>query len=304
MIKRLLVFCFIIVLVLEATVLAGEFQFRFANWPLTNFENHKILNSFSQTHFGVDIAAVEGEEVQAVADGKVYWTYSGGSHGISVGIEHSNGWRTTYLHLSEKSVKKGQEVKASDIIGKTGITGSGRDAVEPHLHFALITDPNADVSNYSQRYGDPLAYGPVIQKPADEPAQQPAEHEQPVMNDLPVEVQPKQEPAIQSTGQLSANILKSSLKLNNVKAKANKIEIKSIETNSLMLSSKILKNALRQHLLRAEEKITEVPVLNTRLEPSKSGDKGRIVIYWLILAAIGYLYHCTRPVTRFKSLVF
>ncbi len=156
---------FLVLLVCVNPVIAQETDFRFSSWPLDNFEKREVIKSVNlnkkEPHTGVDIAAKDGEEVKAVADGRVYWTYSGGRHGISVGIEHENGWRTTYLHLSEKVVKRGQTVKASDVIGKVGTSGSGRDSEASHLHFALIIDSKASVKDMDKRYGNPLAYAPV-----------------------------------------------------------------------------------------------------------------------------------------------
>ena len=162
--KRFL-FGLLIVFLCVNTISAQEKDFHFSNWPLTDFEKRKVIKPLNldkkESHTGMDVSAKVGEEVKAVADGRVYWTYSGGAHGVSVGIEHENGWRTTYLHLSERLVKRGQTVRAADVIGKVGVTGSGRDSEVSHLHFALIINPKVSVEDLSNRYGDPLAYGSV-----------------------------------------------------------------------------------------------------------------------------------------------
>lgn len=313
MFKRLLVVGFILVVAVRGVVVAEEAAFRFSNWPLADFSSREILNPFSGSHFGVDIAADEGEEVKAVADGTVYWTYSSGSHGISVGVEHPNGFRTTYLHLSERLVKKGQEVKASDLIGRVGTTGSGRDAAEPHLHFALIIDPSADVSNYSQRYGDPLAYGPVEQKPAEESVEQPAVQEQPVaiiadeapglvseaINEPVAQLQVSPEPAIKKAGQLADKSLEPGKNIHYLKEKEsrrreeNTRRIIPIETKPINESAKLLREALKPkpHLPKVEKGAARKPNLNSQVEPSKAGNRGIILLYWLGLAAVGYLYY-------------
>jgi len=191
MLKRALFVLLIFLLVANTVVLAEEAEFRFSNWPLEGFEKRPILTPFSNSHFGVDVAGNEGEDVKAAADGKVYWTYSGGSNGISVGIEHLNGWRTTYLHLSERLVKKGQEVKANDLIGKVGRTGSGRDAEETHLHFALIVDPKSGIEDSAKRYANPLLYAPLTitnepPKKEEEPVPVPGPQQQPAP-EIPLE---------------------------------------------------------------------------------------------------------------------
>ncbi|RJQ31782.1 MAG: M23 family metallopeptidase [Actinobacteria bacterium] len=136
-------------------------QLRFNQWPLDNWDKREVLKQFDNTHYGVDISAEEQETVVAPLAGKIYWTYSGGSHGIAVGIEHDGLWRTTYLHMSERLVKKGEQVVAGQPIGKVGVTGGGRDSQPSHLHFALITNPLATIEDPMQRYGNPLDFGPI-----------------------------------------------------------------------------------------------------------------------------------------------
>lgn len=173
MFKRVVVILVLVGIFNVSPGVAEVEQFRFSNWPLADFEQREVLKPFGEEHFGADIKAEVGEEVFAAANGIVYWTYSGGANGIAVGIEHENGWRTTYLHLSERSVKKGQSVKAGDIIGKVGITGTGRDSEAPHLHFGLIKNPAADINNPFERYANPLDFGPLAINSANE--EQPAE---------------------------------------------------------------------------------------------------------------------------------
>ena len=189
MLKKVLFIFLVFSLVANTVILAEDGQFRFPNWPLEGFENRTILTSFSDSHFGVDVAASEGEDVKAAADGKVYWTYSGGTNGISVGVEHLNGWRTTYLHLSERLVKKGQEIKAGELIGRVGKTGTGRDAEEAHLHFALIVNPKAGINEADKRYADPLLYAPLAvtsDPPSEEEELLPKPQEQPAP-EIPLE---------------------------------------------------------------------------------------------------------------------
>jgi murein DD-endopeptidase MepM/ murein hydrolase activator NlpD len=86
-------------------------------------------------HKGVDIAARHGTAVGAAAAGTVVKVgVSGSKGGNRVQIDHHNGLRTNYEHLSTFNVKEGDKVVAGDKIGEIGNTGKGTGA---HLHFAV-----------------------------------------------------------------------------------------------------------------------------------------------------------------------
>ncbi len=87
-----------------------------------------------EMHNGVDLRA-NYELVYSVLEGEVSsvgWDDNGG--GIFMKIKHSNGFETSYLHLSEVYYKTGERVKAGFIIGRSGNTGVSN---APHLHFAV-----------------------------------------------------------------------------------------------------------------------------------------------------------------------
>ncbi|NUT34280.1 MAG: M23 family metallopeptidase [Hamadaea sp.] len=86
-------------------------------------------------HAGVDLAAAEGTDILAVAAGTVIaagWNYSG--YGISVVIDHGDGYYTHYAHMNATSVTAGQQVAAGAVLGQEGSTG---DSTGPHLHFEV-----------------------------------------------------------------------------------------------------------------------------------------------------------------------
>ncbi len=86
-------------------------------------------------HMGVDFANVENTPEFAVMGGTVFgagWNYTG--YGISVVIDHHNGYFTHYAHMNKANVVEGQEVQAGDLIGWEGSTG---DSTGPHLHFEV-----------------------------------------------------------------------------------------------------------------------------------------------------------------------
>lgn len=105
----------------------------------------ELLAPFSQertgySHAGIDIRAVEGTPVFAIADGIVTkaapdskGVENGGGHMIFV--DFGNGTEGRYMHLSGYGVKTGDKVKAGQVIGFTGNTG---DSSTPHLHFEYL----------------------------------------------------------------------------------------------------------------------------------------------------------------------
>src|SRR5690606_10170891 len=87
-----------------------------------------------RVHRGVDIPLPEGTPVRAMGPGRV--THAGWmrGYGIAVIIEHGSGIVSLYAHLSEASVRVGQEVGGREVIGRSGRTGR---VTGPHLHFEV-----------------------------------------------------------------------------------------------------------------------------------------------------------------------
>jgi murein DD-endopeptidase MepM/ murein hydrolase activator NlpD len=104
-------------------------------------------------HRGVDLKAVYGQDVQAAASGTVVVSGEQGGYGTTVVIEHSDGSRTRYAHLSAASVPVGSRVEAGQEVGRAGKSGR---ATGTHLHFE-VTSPD----------GKPLPPGPWLQGRAD-----------------------------------------------------------------------------------------------------------------------------------------
>ena len=86
------------------------------------------------THTGLDIAAVTGTDIKVIADGTVISAGYSGSYGYLVKVDHGNGVETWYAHTSKMYVKKGDTVKAGDVIAAVGSTGN---STGPHLHLEI-----------------------------------------------------------------------------------------------------------------------------------------------------------------------
>ncbi len=85
-------------------------------------------------HTGLDIAARWGTPVYATADGRVEAATWRGGYGKSIIVDHGNGIKTLYGHLSSYSVRNGQRVKRNQKIAEVGSTGL---STAPHLHYEI-----------------------------------------------------------------------------------------------------------------------------------------------------------------------
>lgn len=93
-------------------------------------------------HTGVDYAAPTGTPVVACKFGKVLEAKDGvsfgPSYGLAVIIDHGQGVKAVYAHLSKINVKAGDKVAAGDKIGEIGSTGN---STGPHLHLEARITP-------------------------------------------------------------------------------------------------------------------------------------------------------------------
>jgi len=85
-------------------------------------------------HSGVDISVPPGTPVRVTADGIVVEAQWDGGFGKLVVVDHGNGLRTFYAHLSRIDVIPGQEVRLGQVVGGSGSTGR---ATAPHLHYEV-----------------------------------------------------------------------------------------------------------------------------------------------------------------------
>ena len=88
-------------------------------------------------HDGVDLDAALGSSVLAVADGTVLSAEFEDASGYILTLEHADGVRTQYAHLSEFCAAPGDAVQQGQIIAKTGDSGW---STGPHLHLAVQID--------------------------------------------------------------------------------------------------------------------------------------------------------------------
>lgn len=84
-------------------------------------------------HSGVDIAVPVGTPVVAPVDGTVVevWATARGGKQLAMTGE---GYRFGFAHLSVQRGKRGQKVKAGEVIALSGNTGA---STGPHVHFSV-----------------------------------------------------------------------------------------------------------------------------------------------------------------------
>lgn len=85
-------------------------------------------------HHGIDLAAEFGTPVITAAAGIVRSIDRDPWLGLTVTIDHGNGYSSVYAHLQETTVHVGSSVEDNDTIGRVGSTGL---STGPHLHFEL-----------------------------------------------------------------------------------------------------------------------------------------------------------------------
>ena len=97
---------------------------------------HPIYKT-KRPHRGTDYAAPRGTPVYAAGDGRVVEAGYTRPNGNYVFIQHGEGFKTHYLHLNKKRVKRGDRVKQGQVIGTVGSTGA---ATGPHLHYEFLVN--------------------------------------------------------------------------------------------------------------------------------------------------------------------
>lgn len=90
---------------------------------------------WGKMHEGLDIAGVSNRNIKSSDNGRVVSAGWNGNYGNCVIIDHGNGYRTLYGHLSSIAVSVGDVVEQGEKIGVMGSTG---DSTGTHLHFEIL----------------------------------------------------------------------------------------------------------------------------------------------------------------------
>ncbi len=104
-------------------------------WPVPNYRY--VSRWMNADHKGADIVAPTGTPIIAADSGVVEvagWHNHPYGYGNYVIIDHGNGWKTLYGHMSAFAVSTGQAVEAGQVIGYVGDTGYSFGS---HCHFEM-----------------------------------------------------------------------------------------------------------------------------------------------------------------------
>ncbi len=94
-----------------------------------------ISQGYSLFHPALDIAAPRGTEIKPIKDGVVEdISRSRVGYGNAIIVDHGNGIKSLYAHLSKIEVSGGDKVTVLDTIGNVGSTGRSTGS---HLHLEV-----------------------------------------------------------------------------------------------------------------------------------------------------------------------
>ena len=90
-----------------------------------------------EMHRGMDVAAPRGTPIVAAAAGVVTAAGLEEHYGLTVAIDHGNGYVTRYAHNMRNAVRVGTRVKRGQVIAYVGSTGRSSCT---HVHYEVLRD--------------------------------------------------------------------------------------------------------------------------------------------------------------------
>lgn len=128
----------------DGVVLDGDWMWPVKGQPkVTSLFGWRIspVDGVRRFHGGIDLIG-DDLAIRAVAAGTVVESTVDDVYGQRLVVDHGNGVKTTYSHLRQRNVKKGQYVRQGDVLGIMGRTGKSTGV---HLHFEVyVMDTLAD----------------------------------------------------------------------------------------------------------------------------------------------------------------
>lgn len=124
----------------KSTRRVGRFPLHYirVSSPYNPRRRHPISRRI-RPHKGIDLKARHGTPIYAPANGVVRFSGRQRGYGITLEIDHQNGYRTKYAHLSRimRSARRGRYVKKGQMVARVGNTGYSTGA---HLHYEVIVN--------------------------------------------------------------------------------------------------------------------------------------------------------------------
>ena len=107
-----------------------------------------------ERHTGWDMGVAEGTPILATARGEVIEaSMSDVGYGLHVIVDHGNGFKTLYGHMSKMNVQVGDRVEVGWVLGEVGSTGN---STGPHLHYEVrLNDAPVDPGPFVDRKHPP-----------------------------------------------------------------------------------------------------------------------------------------------------
>lgn len=94
-----------------------------------------------KTHDGIDIKAENMQNVKSIEKGRVEKVYEDSFYGVTVVIDHGQGYKSSYSNLDKNVlVKEKQIIAKGKVIGKVSKSAIGEIKDDYHLHFTLLKD--------------------------------------------------------------------------------------------------------------------------------------------------------------------
>ena len=88
-------------------------------------------------HYGTDFNVADGDDIYAFAQGTVKTAGTIAGYGLTLVIDHGDGFESLYGHCSELLASEGEAVAAGQLVALVGHSGQ---VTGPHLHFELKKD--------------------------------------------------------------------------------------------------------------------------------------------------------------------
>ena len=120
---------------------------RSSAYDFTKEDVEEMFNAMQETlkewitHTAIDIKVDKTSVIKSAADGVIKTIVNDPRYGLTVVIQHDDGYETVYSNLlTAEFVVEGEEVTQGQTIGTAGNTASFESNMECHLHFELLKD--------------------------------------------------------------------------------------------------------------------------------------------------------------------
>ena len=115
----------------------------------------------STNHKGIDFGTAVGTTLTAITSGHVsYLGNEAAGYGNWIEVQHDDGTKSRYAHMSQVNVSRGQKVTPGQPLGKSGgkagAPGAG-NSTGPHLHFEILDEKGVKVNPAPYLSGAPAS---------------------------------------------------------------------------------------------------------------------------------------------------